>query len=149
MIAVDTNVLIYAHRAETDHHAAAAAELTRIATSAQPWALPNPCIAEFVRVVTHRRRFHPPSTLPQAFGFLEGVMASPGCVLLRPGSDFARRLRATAERADARGHLIFDAQIAALCEEHGISTILTADRDFLRFPGLEVRLLQATNSPGV
>lgn len=146
MIAVDTNVLIYAHRAETERHTSAAAELIRIANGKQPWAIPVPCVAEFVRIVTHHRRFHPPSTLSQAFGFLERVLASPDCVLLRPGPHFGSRLRAVAERADARGHLIFDAQIAALCEEHGVSTILTADRDFLRFPPLEVRLLESDSA---
>ena len=141
MIAVDTNVLIYAHRAETRHHLAAAAQLTRLANGARPWAIPVACAAEFVRVVTHQRRFHPPSTLEQAFRFLERVLASPSGVLLRPGPHFVKRLRTNADRADARGHLIFDAQITALCEEHGVSTILTADRDLLRFPNLEVRLL--------
>lgn len=84
MIAVDTDILIYAHRAETEQHKQAARELVALA--------------------------------------------------------------ATAERADARGNLMFNAQIAALCREHGISAILTNDRDFERFSSLDVRYLEKTTT---
>ena len=141
MIAVDSNVLIYAHRTETDSHHAAVAELVRLAEGADPWALPVFCIPEFLRAVTHRRVFHPPSTLAQAFEFLDRLLASPGCLVLRPGPSFMGLLRATVEQADARGNLVFDAQIAALCREHGVSTVLTRDHDFQRFASLQVRLL--------
>ena len=79
MIAADTNVLVYAHRAETDLHEAAATELVL--------------------------------------------------------------LTAASLAASARGNLVFDAPIVALCREHGISTILTNDRDFRRFEDPQVRLL--------
>lgn len=141
MIAVDTNVLIYAHRAETDLHAAAAGQLVSLAEGTAAWGLPVFCVGEFIRVVTHRRILNPPSTLTQAVSFLEQVIASPSCRIVRPGPDFVDLLTATAVEADARGNLVFDAQIAALCREHGISTILTNDRDFRRFDHLRVRFL--------
>jgi hypothetical protein len=46
--------------------------------------------------------------------------------------------RAAVLSADARGNLVFDAQIAAVCLEHGASNLLTLDRDFARFPGITV-----------
>ena len=140
MIAVDTNVLIYAHRTETDLHEVAARELVALAEGTAAWGLPVFCVGEFLRVVTHRRVLHPPSTLAQAVSFLEGVIASPACRVVRPGPDFVSLLAAEAREARARGNLVFDAQIAALCREHGISTILTNDRDFGRFRHLRVRL---------
>lgn len=146
MIAVDSNVLIYAHRVESELHLESLAELRRLAEGMDPWALPVFCIAEFLRVTTHRRVFRPPSTLEDALVFLDQLIASPRCLVLRPGPRFTALLREIARAADARGNLVFDAQIAALCEEHGISTILTADRDFLRFPPLDVRLLESTPS---
>ena len=36
---------------------------------------------------------------------------------------------------------MFDAQIAALCLQHGIDTVLTNDRDFERFGSLRVQTL--------
>ncbi len=141
MIAIDTNILIYAHRAETDHHQSAAERLVELAEGPHPWGLPLFCIAEFSRVVTHRRVFNPPSTIVQAFDFLDNVVASPTCRIVRPGPEFLGLLRETARKADARGNLMFDAQLAALCAEHGIRTILTNDRDFERFDHLHAEYL--------
>ena len=139
MIAVDTNILIYAHRAETALHEVAVREVVALAEGTDAWGLPVFCVGEFLRVVTHRRVLNPPSSLAQAIAFLEGVIASPACLIVRPGPDFVSLLAAEAREARARGNLLFDAQIAALCREHGITTILTNDRDFGRFRGLRVR----------
>lgn len=147
MIAVDTNVLIYAHRIETDLNAAATADLVRLAKGAEPWAVPIFCVTEFLRVVTHRRIFNPPSTISQAINFINSIVFAPTCRIALPGADFLNHLETTVRWADARGNLIFDAQIAALCREHGITAILTNDRDFERFDGLHVRYLGETSSP--
>ena len=141
MIAVDTNILIYAHRGETEFHDRAVSELIALAGGGERWALPVFCIAEFIRVVTHRRVFSPPSSMAQATAFIEGVVAAPTCEVVRPGGEFLDRLLAAAREADARGNLMFDAQIAALCREHGVDAVLTNDRDFERFEGLQVRRL--------
>ena len=141
MIAVDTNVLVYAHRVETDLHAVAVAELVGLGEGEDLWALPVFCITEFLRVVTHRRVFNPPSTTVEAFDFIKSLVASPTCVVVRPEAAYIEYFEAVVRQADARGNLIFDAQIAALCREHGISMILTQDHDFKRFDGLQVKLL--------
>lgn len=139
MIAVDTSILVYAHRSETDLHAPATTALVTLAEGVVPWGLPVFCITEFLRVVTHRRVFSPPSTVSQALGFVDDVIASPVCRVVRPGPEFLRVLTETARAADARGNLMFDAQIAALCREHGIASVLTNDRDFERFEHVRVR----------
>lgn len=141
MIAVDTNVLIYAHRQEADLHQVAASELRVLAEGTIPWGLPVFCIVEFLRVVTHRRVFNPPSPLSRAMDFLDRIVASPSCRIVRPGAGFVDLLTSIARRADARGNLMFDAQIAALCLEHGINAILTNDRDFERFDHLQAHYL--------
>ena len=143
MIAVDTNVLVCAHRAETAVHAVATRRLVELAEGTGLWGLPVFCAGEFIRVVTHRRVFNPPSTLDEAIQFLERVVAAPGCRILRPESGFFELLTAVVRKADARGNLAFDAQIAALCRQHGVSTLLTNDRDFARFEGLRLRFLDA------
>lgn len=143
MIAVDTNVLVYAHRAETALHRAATRNLVDLAAGRGLWGLPVFCAGEFIRVVTHRRVFNPPSTLEEAIQFLERVVAAPGCRILRPEAGFLELLTTVAREADPRGNLAFDAQIAALCREHGVSALLTNDRDFARFEGLRLRYLDA------
>ncbi len=145
MIAVDTNVLVCAHRAETALHEAATKRLVELAEGRELWGLPVFCAGEFIRVVTHRRVFNPPSTLDEAIQFLERIVAAPGCRILRPEAGFFEVLTTVAREADARGNLAFDAQIAALCREHGVSVLLTNDRDFARFGGLRLRYLDAAD----
>ena len=142
MIAVDTNVLIYAHRVESEWHETAAARLVELGEGVQRWALPVFCVTEFMRVVTHRRVFNPPSTVAQAAEFIEAVTASPSCEVVQPGAEFLQWLLATAREADSHGNLMFDAQIAAVCREHGIDGILTNDSDFERFGALHVQRLE-------
>ena len=142
MIAVDTNILIYAHRGETELHEAAVSRLVALAEGAEKWALPVFCVTEFLRVVTHPRVFNPASGVDRATGFIESIVAAPSCEVVRPGPEFLEILVDTARRTQSRANLMFDAQIAALCREHGIDTVLTNDRDFERFEPLQVRRLE-------
>lgn len=133
MIAVDTNVLVYAHRAEMPLHAVAMTRLRALAEGDSPWGLPVPCIGEFVRVVTHPRIFHPPTELEPALEFLAQVLGSPAVRLLVPGPTFPELFADACRDGAVQGNLAFDAQIVALCREHGVSALLTEDRDFARF----------------
>lgn len=135
MIAIDTNVLVYAHREEMPAHARAKGQLVRLAGSAAPWGLPIFCLGEFVRVVTHPRIFTPPTSLDVALQFLDALLQSPSLRLLTADADYGRAYIEVSRKARASGNLAFDAQIAAVCVVHG-ATLLTADRDFSRF-GIE------------
>lgn len=139
MIALDTNILVYARRAEAPHHLAAKRLLRRLAEGRRPWALAWPCIYEYLRVVTHPKVFHPPTELDVAVEDLESLLASPSLVLLGEGPQHAAAMRAALTQARATGNLVHDAHIAALLREHGVSELWTADRDFSRFAGLRVR----------
>lgn len=139
MIALDTNILVYARRAETPHHADAVRLLRELAEGSTPWALAWPCIYEFLRVVTHRAVFAPPTPLDAALQDLGSLLASPSLVLLGEGPAHAGLLERTVREGRATGNLVYDAHIAALALEHGVRELWTTDRDFARFPGLRVR----------
>ena len=139
MIALDTNLLVYAHRRDAEWHAEAARHVTELAEGRAAWAIPWPCIHEFLGVVTHARIFAPTSTLAEAIGQVEAWLESPTLVLLPESSAHWSVLRTALETARAVGPLVHDARIAALCREHGVRELWTADRDFSRFPGLPVR----------
>lgn len=141
MIAVDTNVLIYAHRSETERHVAALEKLTLLAEGDAPWGLPVFCIAEFVRIVTHLRVFRPPSGLRTALDFVDGLLESPSVRLLLPDQAYASTFRGVCEAAEVRGNLAFDAQVTAVCIDNGVREILTADRDFARFAAIKPLLV--------
>jgi hypothetical protein len=141
VIAIDTNVLIYAHRSETERHDRALERLKVLAEADAPWGLPVFCIAEFVRVVTHLRVFTPPSELRTALDFVDRLIESPSVRLLLPGETYPSRFRSVCELAEVRGNLAFDAQIAASCIEHGVHAIITADRDFARFATIKPQFI--------
>ena len=131
---------MYAHRVESEWHAAAA-RLVAFVEGVERWALPVFCVTEFMRVAAHRRVFNLPSTVAPATDFTEAVVASPSCEGVQPGAEFMAWPLTTAREAEAHGNLMLDAQIAAVCREHGIEQILTNDSDFERFDALQVRRL--------
>lgn len=142
MIAVDTNVLIHANRAELAHHEVAMARLTELAEGDRPWALPEVAAWGFIRIVT-QPIFDPPTPMSQALDFVDGLLASPSVRLLRPGPRHWRILRHTIEESGTRGPMVTDAVVVALCRENGISTLISNDRDFRRFPDLDWRPLDS------
>ncbi|MEO8502763.1 MAG: TA system VapC family ribonuclease toxin [Acidobacteriota bacterium] len=135
MIALDTNILIQAHRTELAHHVPARLRLQSLVL-AGPFGLPVFCLAEFVCVVTHPRIFKPATTLETALSRLTELTTAPNCLVLGPGPRFASLFARACSDAAATGNLVFDAQIVAVCREHGVHEILTLDRDFARFPGI-------------
>jgi len=138
MQAIDTNILIYAEVDSSRHHAPALKILQGLANGVLPWAIPWPCIYEFLRVVTHPRVFHPPVPLDIALEDLQRLLASPSVFLLAETARHASLLDQVLRQAGASGNLIHDAHIAALCLEHGVSELITGDRDFTRFPALKI-----------
>jgi len=147
VIALDTNILVYAKRSETPHHKPARKLLASLAEGDDPWALPWPCIYEFVRVVTHLRVFDPPSDLGAVLDDLVSLLESPSLCLLGEGPTHLSWFFEVVDDAAATGNLAHDAHIAALCREHGVRVLLTADRDFRRFGGLHSR--NPFHEPGV
>jgi len=136
MIAVDTNILVAAHRRDADRHERAAAAIRGLAEDPTPWAVPWSCMHEFLGIVTHPRIFRTPSTVTAAVSQVESWLASPSLTLLGERFDHWSHLRLAIEEGDARGGRVHDARIAATCIAHGVTSLWTADRDFGRFPQL-------------
>jgi toxin-antitoxin system PIN domain toxin len=136
LIAVDTNILIYAHREESPFHKASAGCMTELAEGVAAWAIPWPCLHEFLAIVTHPRIFSPPSTLGEAFDQIDAWLASPSVTLLAESITHLATLRALLLAGRVRGPQVHDGRIAALCRQHGVRELWTADRDFSRFSGV-------------
>jgi uncharacterized protein len=140
LIAVDTNILVYAHRSELAEHAPAREAVGRLAEGRVRWAIPWPCVYEFLAVVTHPRIFKPPTPVVRALEQARAWMESPTLVMI--GEDEETYFDGFAEllaSGGVTGPRIHDARIAALCVHHGVTELWTADRDFSRFAGLRVR----------
>jgi uncharacterized protein len=138
VIAVDTNILVYAHREESPFHAVAAARIASLAEGVASWAIPWPCLHEFLAIVTHPRIYLPPTPLDHAVDQVEAWFESPTLVLLTETAAHWPMLRALLVAGRIAGPLIHDGRVAALCRQHGVRELWSADRDFSRFAGLAI-----------
>jgi toxin-antitoxin system PIN domain toxin len=138
VIAVDTNLLVYAHREDSPWHHAAQDRLTTLAEGRTTWAIPWPCVHEFLAIVTHPRIFNPPTPLSHALEQVSAWLESPSLTLLTEDTEYWRTLKDLLTTAKVVGPQVHDARVAALCLRHGVSALWTADRDFGRFPTLTV-----------
>ncbi len=139
MVGVDTNLLVYAHRQESPWHAAAAELLRDLAAAPAAWAIPWQCIHEFLSVATNPRLFHTPSPMKIARRQVEAWMESPRLRLLGETPGYWPELERILEQGRVVGGMVYDARIAAICLQNGVSELWSADRDFSRMAGLRVR----------
>jgi uncharacterized protein len=129
---LDINVLVAAYREDHPQHQSVRPWFDAATGAADGFAVPATVWASFLRVVTHRRVFDPPSSVAEAFGFIDAVLAQPTCLSAEPGPRHLILLRRLCDEADARGDLVPDAVIGALAVENGC-TVASLDRDFARF----------------
>jgi toxin-antitoxin system PIN domain toxin len=139
MIALDTNILVYAHREDSPWHAVAKSRIVDLAEGPSSWAVPWPCLHEFLAIVTHPRIFRTPTPVAVALDAVGALLEAPRLVLLSETAGYWDELRSLVEKGLLAGSVVHDARIAALCRLHGVSELWSADRDFSRFPDLTVR----------
>jgi toxin-antitoxin system PIN domain toxin len=139
MIAIDSNLLVYAHREDSPWHEAACSCIVELAEGHAQWAIPWPCIHEFLAIVTHPRIYAPPTPLEKALDQVDAWLESPSLLLLSEAQDYWPQLRDFLHAGRVTGPQVHDARIVALCRQHGVSVLWTADRDFSRFPALNIR----------
>jgi hypothetical protein len=139
LLAVDTNVLVYAHRREATEHATARELLRKLAEGNTPWGIPWPCVYEFFSIVTNARIWKGAASSPaQAWAQLSAWHASPPARFLGETAGFFPLLENFVMRPRVRGPVVHDARVAAICVAHGVDALLSRDRDFSLFPELPV-----------
>ena len=139
MIAVDTNLLVHAHRAESRWHDAARSRIATLANSDESWAIAWPCIHEFLAVVTHPKIFKPPTPVERGLEQVSIWLESPSLVFLGEAIGYWEQLSSAILSSGVAGPRVHAARIASLCVLHGVKELWSADRDFGRFPELKVR----------
>ena len=137
MIALDTNLLVYAHRAATPQHRRARSAIERASRSPDGWGIAAPVVAEFWSVVTHPAATGRPSTPEEALGFLAQLHAA-GSQAWSFGAGFGLRLAQLAADLRVGGNRIFDLQIALCAFEGGATELWSHDRDFVTVAGLRL-----------
>lgn len=137
MIALDSSLLIYAHRSSVPEHRAAMRAIEQAAAGPNGWGIPFPCVAEFWAVVTHPASSGRPSKPSEAEAFLDNLVAA-GAKILYSRAGAMARLCKLAVRLDVQGARIFDLQIGLTCREAGVQEIWSHDQNFIAVPGLVV-----------
>lgn len=139
MIAIDTNILVYAHREDSEWHDRAAHAVLGLAEGVVPWAIPWPCVHEFLAIATHPRIFRTPTPIAAALDQVDAWRESPSHTTLAENEGYWTTLRSLVAQARVVGPRVHDARVAALCLSHAVGELWTADRDFSAFPALRVR----------
>jgi toxin-antitoxin system PIN domain toxin len=139
LIAVDTNLLVYAHREDSEWHTEALALLKGLAEGSRRWAIPWPCVHEFISIATHPSIYVPPTPLPVALEVMQVWLNTPSCRAIGEGPDYLPVLRGLALKGKAYGPRIHDARIVAVCIQNGVTELWSADRDLTRYEILKVR----------
>src|SRR3954452_8231004 len=135
---LDINVLIYAHREDAQEHDRYAAWLTVLANGSTPFALSSITLGGFLRIVTNPRIFQPPTPVHAALAFCRQLMARPNASMIQPGERHWQIMPDLIDSAGVSGAMVSDAYLAALAIEHGCE-LVTSDKDFARFAGLQWR----------
>ena len=137
MILVDANLLLYAYDSASPHHEPSRTWLEAALSSGHPVRFALITLLAFVRIASDRRIYTHPLSPAEACSLIEGWLALPNVRLLQPGPRAWQVLSKMCEEGQARGAMVMDAHLAALAMEHGAS-IATTDRDFMRFPDIEL-----------
>lgn len=139
MIAVDTNILVHAHRADASLHDKAKEVLRALAESPAPWAICYHGLIEFYAVVTRTRLWQTPSTPEQTANQIQAWRESPSLRILLDSEDTLDSFIRLAMEGRVSGAMIHDARVAACCQNHGVKELWTVDRDFSRFPPIKTK----------
>jgi toxin-antitoxin system PIN domain toxin len=136
VLVLDVNVVLVAHRDDHPDHATLRRWFDDMLEGTERFSVPTVVWGSFLRLATKRGILDPPSSLSQAFAFIESVCAQPHYVPLEPGPSHLQLLRQVCEDSAATGDLVPDAVIAAIALEHGCA-VASLDRDFARFSSIE------------
>ena len=136
MIALDTNILVYAYDTTRPEHTAAKDAIRRASMSHDGFGTALMCLAEFWSVATHPRLSKQPSA-QAAYAFYQTLRAA-GLRIWYPKNGFSNRILQTAVAQNLLGSSIFDLQIALLALEHHATEMWTHDKNFIALFGLRV-----------
>jgi toxin-antitoxin system PIN domain toxin len=136
---IDANVLLYASDESSPVHARARAFVQRLADGPEIAYLFWPTVMAYLRIATHPAVFARPMTAAEAIGNVEQLLARPHVRTTGEQERFWGRYREVSDDAVQAGNLVPDAHVVALMLENDVRTIWTRDRDYRRFPRIEVR----------
>ena len=137
MIIIDANVLIFAVDKDSPSHAQARSWVEQAFSADELIGLPWNVVLAFLRIVTRPGILQHALGIDAALGCVRAWLEQPVTRVVIPTPAHFGVLAALLRDVGTAGNLTSDAHVAALAIEHG-ARICSADRDFLRFPGVEI-----------
>jgi uncharacterized protein len=137
VIVPDANLLLYAYNTTDRQHTIARNWLDGVMNGRESIGLCWPVVLAFLRVGTSRKVFLQPLQMTEAVEIVNEWVTHPHVIMLAPTDRHWVILSKILVESQVRGGMTTDAEIAAYVIEHG-GTLYTADRDFARFPGLNL-----------
>lgn len=137
--ALDVNLLLYASDVESPLHPRAVEFLEACVSGGEVFCVGWQTIMSYLRIATHPSVFARPLSPSEATANIESLLHVPHVRLLAEEEGFWDVYRGVTREVPARGNLVPDAHLAALLRQHGVSTLYTRDRDFVKFSFLDVR----------
>jgi toxin-antitoxin system PIN domain toxin len=137
--ALDVNLLLYGSDRSSPLHDRARTFLESCLAGHEVFCLGWPTVMSYLRIATHPAIFEDPLRPDEAMENVETLFEHPHARFLAETDEFWAVYRALTADVPTRGNLVPDAHLAALLRVHGVRTLYTRDRDFLKFPFLDVR----------
>lgn len=135
---LDANILIYASDQDSPYYEKATRFLTDCMNNTEPLYICWPTLFAYLRISTHPGIFAAPLTPKAALENVETLRVLPHVRFIGEGEQFWEHYRETCQGLNVRGNLVPDAQVAALLRERGVRRLFSRDRDFLKFPYVEL-----------
>ena len=139
MILPDANTLLYAVNSSSNQHATALKALRQGFDNPRGVAFAWTVLLAFLRLSTRSGIFPRPLSVDDALRVIEHWLGHPQAQVAHPGERHTQILGRLLRSAGTAGNLTTDAHLAVLAIEHG-ATVLTFDRDFARFEGVQWQL---------
>ena len=136
MILPDANTLLYAVNSSSDQHVTALKALQEGFNDPRGVAFAWTVLLAFLRLSTRSGIFPKPLSIEDALRVIERWLGHPKAQAVHPGERHSQILGRLLKSSGTAGNLTTDAHLAALAIEHG-ATVLSFDRDFARFEGVQ------------
>ena len=136
---LDVNVLLYASDRSSDRHLRARRFVETCAAGPEILCLTWPTLMSYLRIATHPRIFAAPLSPDEALGNVSALIRLPHVRAVCELDGFVDAYRHVTGETPVRGNLVPDAHVAAILFQHGVRTLYSNDRDFRKFPSLELR----------
>lgn len=136
---LDANILLYASDQSSERHLAARRFLDDCVAGPEIICLAWPTLMAYLRIATHPRVFAAPLSADEALANISAIASLPHVRTISELDGFLDSYRYVAGDTPVRGNLVPDAHLATILFQNGVRVLYSNDRDFLKFPSIDLR----------